>query len=194
MFSRLLFPFSVLAMLAVPCLAQSQDAASGSSSSAKSATPPANGQANTFTEKTKSSTKPKKPKKVWTNDEIGSVKGDISVVGNPPPSPGNSGNKEPATSAGAGDARQMQVKTYRHQIQDLQAQINAADKRIAQLKNFKGENSGSSGGINLNQGYDMVPIEDQVKQLEEKKKQLQAKIGDVEDEARKDGIDSGDLR
>jgi uncharacterized protein (UPF0335 family) len=37
-------------------------------------------------------------------------------------------------------------------------------------------------------------VEDQVKQLEDKKKQLQGKIEDVENEARKNGIDSGDLR
>jgi uncharacterized protein (UPF0335 family) len=40
----------------------------------------------------------------------------------------------------------------------------------------------------------MVPLEDQVKQLEEQKKQLQARIEDAESEARKNGIDSGDLR
>ena len=68
------------------------------------------------------------------------------------------------------------------------------DKRIAQLKNFKGENTSPSGGININQGYNMVPVEDQVKQLEEKKKQLEAKIEDTENEARKNGIDPGDLR
>jgi uncharacterized protein (UPF0335 family) len=40
----------------------------------------------------------------------------------------------------------------------------------------------------------MVPVEEQVKQLEDKKKKLQSKIDDIEVEARKNGIDSGDLR
>ena len=40
----------------------------------------------------------------------------------------------------------------------------------------------------------MVPVEDQEKQLEEKKKQLQAKMDDVESEAHKNGITSDDLR
>jgi len=72
--------------------------------------------------------------------------------------------------------------------------MDAIDKRIDQLKNFKGENSSPSGGVNINQGYNMVPLEDQVKQLEEKKKQFAAKIDDLELQARKNGIDSGDLR
>jgi uncharacterized protein (UPF0335 family) len=40
----------------------------------------------------------------------------------------------------------------------------------------------------------MVPLEDQVKQLEAKKKQLQGQIDDLENEARKNGIDPGKLR
>lgn len=185
---------SFLLFAALPSLAQSQDAASGSSNSARPATPPANGQDSTSAEKAKTPTETKKPKKVWTNDEIGSVKGGISVVGDPHTSARNSRAEEAAASGGAGDARQMQIEKYRDQIQDLQAQIDADDKRIAQLKNFKGENASPSGGINPNQGYNMVPVEDQVKQLEEKKKHLQAEIENVENEARKNGIDPGDLR
>ena len=40
----------------------------------------------------------------------------------------------------------------------------------------------------------MVPLEDQIKQLEGQKKQLNVKIEDVENDARKNGIESGDLR
>jgi len=62
------------------------------------------------------------------------------------------------------------------------------------LKGFKGENTSPSAGINLNQGYNMVPVEEQVKQLEEKKKKLEAKIEDVEVQAGKNGVDPGELR
>jgi uncharacterized protein (UPF0335 family) len=37
-------------------------------------------------------------------------------------------------------------------------------------------------------------LEDQIKQLEEKKKKLQGQIDDLENEARKNGIDPGKLR
>lgn len=80
---------------------------------------------------------------------------------------------------------QRQVAMYRDQIQQIQGQIETVDRRISQLKNFKGENTAPSGGINPSQGYNMVPLEDQVKQLEERKKQLQSRIQDVEADAKK---------
>ncbi len=40
----------------------------------------------------------------------------------------------------------------------------------------------------------MVPLEEQVKQLEGKKKELQTNIEDLENEARKNGIEPGELR
>ena len=86
------------------------------------------------------------------------------------------------------------VRNYRDQIRQLRDQIAAADRRIEQFKGFKGENTSPSGGININQGYNMVPVEEQVKQLEEKKKKLEAKIEDVEVEAGKNGVDPGELR
>jgi hypothetical protein len=176
----LLFP-------ALPACAQSPAAGSTPATSAKPADAPASPAASTVPEK-------KKPKKVWTNDEIGSVKGGVSVVGDgDSPTATNSGPTS-AASSDAIEAHQKLIENYRHRIQEYQTQIESVDKRISQLKNFKAEDSGPSGGINMNQGYNMVPLEDQVKQLEEKKRQLQTKIADVESEARQDGIDSGDLR
>lgn len=178
----------VIFLAGVPCLAQSQDSSTSAPAAAKPAPAPAAPPKTTGPVADK-----KKPKKVWTNDNVSSIPGGVSVVGE-----ANQGDASAApqkdTSSGAGDVRQKQIAGYRDQIRQMQAQIDAADKRIAQLKNFKGEDSSPSGGININQGYNMVPLEDQVKQLEDKKKQLQGKIEDVEIDARKNGIDSGDLR
>jgi hypothetical protein len=175
---------SFLLFAALPGCAQSPE--SSSPASAK----PADTAAGAATD---ASAQKKKPKKIWTNEEIGSVRGDISVVGDGNSSPSKSADKRPS-AGGAGDGHQQQIHGYRDRIQECQSQIDAIDKRIAQLKNFKAENTAASGGINPSQGYNMVPLEDQVKQLEEKKKQLQSKIDDTEIEARKNGIDSGDLR
>jgi hypothetical protein len=179
----------MVSLVSVSCLAQSQDATKPAQPSAP-ATP--NAPAET-----------KKPKKVWTNDEIGSIKGPISVVGDAKtPSrdaavPDEKKKADPTASAGssaADDARQRQIENYRNQIDQIHAKMDAIDERIAQLKSFKAENTAPSGGIHPNQGYNMVPLDDQVKELEEKKKQLESKIGDIEVEARKSGIDPGDLR
>jgi hypothetical protein len=181
---------------ALPCLAQSQS--QDSSASAPASAKPAPAPAAAPSKATTATPEKKKPKKVWTNDNVGSIPGSVSVVGDASKDE-SVGSQQKNSSAGAGtaaadDVRQKQIDGYKDQIRQLQSQIDDADKNIAQLKNFKGENNSPSGGINMNQGYNMVPVEDQVKQLEDTKKKMQAKIEDVENEARKNGIDSGDLR
>lgn len=177
----------ILLLAAFPAISHPQD----KPAAPPAATPPA------FQTKTTPTPPPaerKKPKKVWTNDDISSVKGDVSVVGEQ----NNSDDAADTTRSYQAyrniNLHQRQVAVYRDQIQQLQGQIEATDKRISQLRNFKGENPSPSGGINPARGYNMVPLEDQWKQLEERKKQLQAKIQDIENDAKKNGIEPGELR
>jgi hypothetical protein len=132
----------------------------------------------------------KKPKKVWTEDDISKV-GGISVVGDSSastPTPGRSSSQP--NGGGSGDSAQgKQLDYYRDQLRQLQAQLDVTDKKIDDLRNFKADNSSASGGINPNHGYSMTPIPDQIKQLEDKKKQIQDKIDALTDEARKKGIE-----
>ena len=182
--------FCLLAAAAV-CSAQTQNPASKDTTSAKPATPT---DKTASKQDTQATPEKKKPKKVWTNDEVKALPGEVSVVGEPDPSLKNRQKAQSDSSSGAGDYQNAQIENYRQQIAELRNQIDAADQRIAELKNFKGENSSPTGGINPHQGYNMVPLEDQVKQLEAKKKELQAQIDDLENEARKKGIDPGKLR
>lgn len=187
MFARLIFLLLLLSMLSCPFRAQSQQPSSNPATSPKPAAPPANGQP-------AASAQSKKPKKIWTNDDMESVKGTVSVVGDPDPTPEMGGEKGPVASTGANKVHQRQIEVYRSRIRDLRSRIDAADKRIAELKNFKAEDASPSGGLKPYHGYNMIPIEEQVKELEDKKKQLQGKIEDIENEARKNGIDPGELR
>ena len=182
MTQKMTFLTGLLLFVALPSLAQSPDP----NSNAKPNAPDSSSPANPAAEK-------KKPKKVWTNDEIGKVSGGVSVVGDANAST-NGSKRKPDDSNAPDETRQRQIDNYRKQLNQIQAQIADIDRRISQLKNFKGENTSPSGGININQGYNMVPIDDQVKQLEVKKKELQSKMDDVESDARKNGIDSDDLR
>ncbi|MGB7495998.1 MAG: hypothetical protein WBR14_22885 [Candidatus Acidiferrum sp.] len=52
----------------------------------------------------------------------------------------------------------------------------------------------SSGARDMSKGYSRTPVDQQISQLQEKKKQLEAQIGDLLDEARKKHIDPGQLR
>lgn len=138
----------------------------------------------------------KKPKKVWTNDEIANVggEGSISVVGKTDASAKGSPKGNSSKSTGASSAKENQTGSYRSRLRQLHNQLETTEKQISDLRNFNGESTGTSGGVDMNRGYARTSVEDQIKILEEKKKQIQAQIGDIEDEARKDGIEPGDLR
>jgi len=140
----------------------------------------------------------KKPKKVWTNDEISTVRGKISVVGDPSQSSSYSDSRQWNTASDSGNGsnteREKAIANYREQLRQLREQQDDIDKKISAFRNFKADNSSPSGGINIRSRYSMTPVEDQIKQLEDKKKQIQARIDAIEDEARKNGIEPGELR
>ena len=173
-------------VLPIVCCAQSGQSATTSVTNQQS-TQTANGQTATAASKTE------KAKKVWTNDEVGTLQGTVSVVGT---EHGADGRTQSTKNAGgtATDPRRGKIQRYRAAIAELRKKIDDADRRISQMKNFKAEDSSPSGGINPNGRYIMVPLDEQVKQLEAKKKQLEANIEDLENQARKEGIEPGELR
>jgi DNA repair exonuclease SbcCD ATPase subunit len=138
----------------------------------------------------------KKPKKVWTNDEISTAggPGSISVVGTSAPDANSSAKGNSAKTAPAERSRERQIANYRDRLHQLRNELESTEKKISDLRNFKADNTSSAGGINMNRRYSMTPLEDQVKQLEERKKQLQSQIDALEDQARKSGAEPGDLR
>jgi hypothetical protein len=137
-----------------------------------------------------------KLKKVWTNDEISGVGGDgaISVVGTPGGGDTNPPSNNFQKNASGPAAREKQAAAYRDRLHQLNNQLETIDKKISQLRNFKADNTSPSGGINITHRYSMTPVEEQIKELEEKKKQIQAQIDAVEDLARKNGFEPGQLR
>lgn len=187
----LLTLFLLLASLALPSAAQTQDTANKDSTSPKPATP---AEKTAPKQDTQATPEKKRPKKVWTNDEVANLPGKVSVVGQANQGVEYNRGAKHKSLSNEGEEQESQIESYRQQIGELHNKIDAVDQRIAQLKNFKGENSSPTGGINPHKGYNMVPLEEQVKQLEAKKKQLQGQIDDVENKARKNGIDPGKLR
>ncbi len=127
----------------------------------------------------------KKPKKVWTNENISGASGAISVVGDPKNKP------KPALSKPV-DAQY--VASVRKQLDKLQAQIADIDKQLVDLKNFsEGKPSTSTSGMKLNKSYEREPIEVQMRALRDKKKDLESKVDALLDEARKKGVESSQL-
>jgi hypothetical protein len=128
----------------------------------------------------------KKPKKVWTNEDVNSLSGPVSVVG-------NSKNSGKASSSVKADGQY--ILNTRKELAKLQSQLDDTDKQLSDLKDFsEGKAPATSSGYEINKGYNRVPVDQQITSLEGKKKQLQDKIGALLDEARKKGVEPGDLR
>jgi len=130
----------------------------------------------------------KKPKKVWTNENLSGVSGTVSVVGDAKNAP----KPKPAPSKPV-DAQY--VASVRNQLAKLHGQVADIDKQLVDLKNFsEGEPSTSASGLKLNKNYEREPIEVQMRALRNDKKDLESKIDALLDEARKKGVDSSQLR
>ena len=128
----------------------------------------------------------KKPKKVWTNEDIPSTKSAVSVAGDPKNKPKQASSKP---------ANAQYVASVRKQLEKMQGQIADIDKQLVDLKNFSaGEPSTSASGIKLNKSYQREPIEVQMRALQDKKKDVESKMDELLDEARKKGVDSSQLR
>lgn len=131
----------------------------------------------------------KKTKKVLTNEDLSNSTGKISVVGS---GQNNPGNKPKAAATKTANAQY--VASVRGQIEKLLKQIVDTDKQITDLKNFQaGEPSTNASGVELDKRYEREPIEVQIRALQDKRKDLQAKVDALYDEARKKGVESGEL-
>jgi hypothetical protein len=129
----------------------------------------------------------KKPKKVWTNEDLHGAKGGVSVVGD-----SKNNNPKPASSK---PANAQYVASVRKQLDKLQGEIADIDKQLVDLKNFsEGEPSTSASGVQLNKSYQREPIEVQMRALQYRKKDLESKVDALLDEARKKGVESNQLR
>jgi chaperonin cofactor prefoldin len=132
------------------------------------------------------STQAKKPKRVLTNEDLSRTNGKISVVGDTQEQP-----KPAAPTA----ATPQYIASVRKQLEKLEKQLEEVSKQITDLKNFNaGEPSTNASGLQLDKSYQREPIEVQIRALQNKKRDLQSKIDTLYDEARKKGVEPGDLR
>jgi len=128
-----------------------------------------------------------KPAKVWTNDEIDVLRNDHSVS-----TVGTGVSPKSASVAARPKTPGKDPAWYRRQLRPLQADIDKLDGQIAKMKAFlSGEYVGDPPTIR----HQMVPSpQEQLKQMEAKRQADAAKIDDLLDQARHDGIEPGALR
>jgi hypothetical protein len=133
-----------------------------------------------------------KPSKVWTNDEIGALRGDrgVSVVGDHTP------QKVSAASAKTkGYSQEKDPAWYRNQLQPLQAEIEKLDAQIEKTKAFL---NGEKVNDQLSSTHAYYGVagnpQDQLEKLEAKRDKDVAKLNDLLDRARHNDIPPGALR
>jgi hypothetical protein len=128
---------------------------------------------------------PKKPKKVWTDENLQEVKDKpVSEVGQAQP------NSVAPKSTGLQQTPSPQlVASYRKQLATLRAQQASIEKQIADFKDFQRGEPGHDVGLQLHKRYSTEPIDDQIRKLEAKQKKIAEQIDALVDAARKKGIE-----
>jgi hypothetical protein len=171
MLGRLLSISSLMTILAVPVLGQTQD------------NPPAQSSA---TSSSSAADTTAAPKKVWTNEDIAGAKGGVSVVGDKRNLKYHAGPAQPADAA--------TVDRIKRSLQKLQTQVDDVNSKLKSYKQFQDGEGVSKGERDMSKAYSRTPVDQQMAQLLDKRKQLEGQIGDLWDEARKKNIDPGQLR
>jgi len=147
----------------------------------------------------------KKPeKKVWTNDDLDALhnKHDLSTFNQPAETPAEApaGETAPAGAAPAAGAAAAAPKDkasdpawYRDQLGALQSKLADLDAQIAKLNAFL--NGGASGGgFDLSKDAAAISPQAQLADLQKQRADVAGKIDDLEDQARKNRIEPGELR
>jgi hypothetical protein len=130
-----------------------------------------------------------KSDKVWTNDEVDTLRNNqgVSVVG----------NRTPQNARAKSNMYSMEKDPawYRRQLAPLRAEIEKLDGQIEQTKAFLSGEKVNDQPASYH-AYYSVPgnPQNQLKQMEAKRQADQSKIDDLLDRARHNGIEPGALR
>ena len=124
-----------------------------------------------------------KAKKVWTNEDVKSA-GSVSVVGD------QRNQKYTMTK----HADMATIQKYKTNLQKLEAQLLDVNKQLKAFQDFAEGKPISESGQTINHGFSRVPVNQQTQRLLDKKKELEQQIDDLYESARKNGIESGELK
>jgi hypothetical protein len=125
-------------------------------------------------------------KKVWTNEDLPTKKNGVSVVGD---------KRNQNYHFGSGPAADpATVQRLKKNFEKLQSQLDDVNSKLKTYKEFLEGAPVSKGERDMSKGYSGTPVDQRIAQLSQKKKQLEEQIDDQLAQARKLGIDPGQLR
>jgi hypothetical protein len=206
-----LLPIAFLAFGPIPAaLAQSQAAAAAQPPAQTQAQSQTSSQSQT-TAQTDSSAQPQsladaarqakaqqnkpKAKRVYTEDNLSTIHGTISVVGDGS-SRGSTenDNSSEASNGSAPSSGNKSEEYWRSRARAIKDQIASTDQQIADVKGEIAKQGATSFDPSAGLSQGVIVIHDrnaEVKQLEDRKRDLERQLDDLGDEARKAGADSG---
>jgi hypothetical protein len=189
---RWLFSIALLLAVSILCTAQTPAPSTAATPETNTATTSGSSTASSPTKVTDGSATPSTnvgtppAKKVWTNENLRDANGNVSVVGD------KRNQKYSMTPVQPADA--ATVARIRQNLQKLQGQLDDVNKQITAYKQFEEGETVPDSGPEISKGYTRTPVNQQIAKLQGKKKDLQTQIDELIDEARKKGVEPGQLR
>jgi uncharacterized protein YukE len=175
------------AAVSVPRVARAQGSTAAGQTAAPAAAPAqATTSAPASANGTSSATTASAPaKKVWTNEDMGEVHKN-SVI-----STFSATSSKPGNAKAAGNAKGGNAKQYQDQITKLQAKLPPLDEQIAELQATL-----NGTAVNSTRHYSGTKIDDwheELLQLQKQRDDVSAKIGALQDEARRNGVPANQI-
>jgi len=178
---------AVAAAIFVPRVARAQGSSAAGQTAAPAAAPAqvttsATASANGTSSAT---TAPAPAKKVWTNEDMSEVHKN-SVI-----STFSATSSKPGNAKAAGNAKGGNAKQYQDQITKLQAKLPPLDEQIAELQATL-----NGTAVNSTRHYSGTKIDDwheELLQLQKQRDDVSAKIGALQDEARRNGVPANQI-
>jgi hypothetical protein len=140
-----------------------------------------------------------KAKHVYTDDNLSSIHGTISVVGagSSRSSSGNGESGEASAAAAPAAAGNNGEAYWRSKARAIKDQITSTDQQIADVKAEIAKSGATSFDPSSGLNQNVIIVHDrnaEVKQLEDRKRSLENQLDELADDARKAGADSGWVR
>ena len=131
---------------------------------------------------------------MYGEDDLRSLCGGVSVVGDDKAASGSSGS---SSGMNAGSGGSSNEKEWRSRAQQIHAQMDATDDQIKNLKEDIKKNGASGFDLQSGRSKGIVYIDDKnarLQKLENRKKSLEQALDELQDQARKAGVNSDWVR
>jgi uncharacterized protein YukE len=178
---------AVAAAIFVPRVARAQGSSAAGQTAAPAAAPaqPTTSATASANGTSSATTAPAPAKKVWTNEDMSEVHKN-SVI-----STFSATSSKPGNAKAAGNAKGGNAKQYQDQITKLQAKLPPLDEQIAELQATL-----NGTAVNSTRHYSGTKIDDwheELLQLQKQRDDVSAKIGALQDEARRNGVPANQI-